>query len=241
MMAIHIGTSGWVYPHWRGIFYPEGLPQSEWFGFFAGHFDTVEINNTFYRLPETNTFDDWAEQAPPGFVYAVKANRYLTHMKKLKEAHESLERFLGRVRRLGDALGPILWQLPPHWHANAERLATHAGRLPRDMTHAFEFRDPDWFQASIRRVLEGHTLAFCIYDMVDHDCPEWVTAPSVYLRFHGPAIKYGGRYGREKLAPWADRVKSWESEGREVFAYFNNDLGGFALEDARTLRELAEA
>ncbi len=239
-MGVHIGTSGWVYPHWRGIFYPEDLPQSAWFGYYARHFDTVEINSTFYHLPAATTFVRWAEQAPPGFIFGVKANRYLTHMKKLKLAEDGLAKLLTRARGLGATLGPILWQLPPGWHANPERLAEHADRLPHDLTHAFEFRDPDWFRDEVRSVLERHELTFCINDVVDLACPRWVTSSSVYLRFHGPAVAYGGRYGEKRLRWWADRIRTWESDGLEVYAYFNNDLGGFALEDALSLRRLVE-
>ncbi len=237
-MVIHIGTSGWVYPHWRGIFYPQDLPQPAWFDFFAHHFDTVEINNTFYRLPGAGTSAAWSKQAPPGFRYSVKANRYLTHLKKLKPPADGLDRFFSRARRLGTSLGPILWQLPPGWHANPDRLRDHAGRLPHELTHVFEFRDPDWFQGRVRRTLELHQLTFGIYDMVGHECPLWVTSPTVYLRFHGPAVEYGGQYGEGRLGVWIDRIRSWSSEGLDVYAYFNNDLGGFAVEDALRLRRM---
>ncbi len=233
-----IGTSGWVYPHWRGVFYPPDLPQSHWYTHYAKIFDTVEVNYSFYRLPSEETFDRWREQAPPGFIYAVKANRYITHFKRLKDAAEPLARFLARARRLGEKLGPILWQLPPRWRANPERLENFAALLPPDLTHAFEFRDPRWFIEPVRRILERHSLAFCIFDMPGLPCPTWVTGDAVYLRFHGSGAVYGGRYGQETLHPWADRIRQWLSEDRQVYAYFNNDAFGFALEDARELREL---
>ena len=237
-MRLRIGTSGWVYPHWRGIFYPPDLPQSRWYTHYAKEFDTVEINYSFYRLPSEAAFDRWREQAPEGFLYAVKANRYLTHIKRLKDAAEPLERFLSRARRLGDKLGPILWQLPPRWRANPERLETFAALLPPDLTHAFEFRDPRWFVEPVRRILEQHGLAFCIFDMPGLPCPAWVTSDVVYLRFHGSGVVYGGRYGREGLQPWATRIREWLCEGQRVYAYFNNDAFGFAVEDARELRDL---
>lgn len=233
-----IGTSGWVYPHWRGVFYPPDLPQSRWYVHYAGEFDTVEINYSFYRLPSEAAFDRWREQAPEGFIYAVKANRYITHIKRLKEAAEPLERFLARARRLGDKLGPILWQLPPNWRANPERLEAFAGLLPPDLTHAFEFRDPRWFIEPVRRILERHGLAFCIFHMPGLPCPTWVTGEVVYLRFHGSGTAYGGRYGRDGLRPWAARILEWLREGREVYAYFNNDAFGFAVKDAQELRGL---
>jgi len=234
----HIGTSGWIYPHWRGVFYPPDLPQSHWFEHYARHFDTVEINYSFYRLPSENAFDRWREQAPPGFLYAVKANRYLTHIKRLKDAAEPLERFLSRTRRLEDMLGPILWQLPPRWRANPARLEAFAALLPNNLSHAFEFRDPRWFVPEVRELLERFNLAFCIYDMPDLPCPTWVTGDVVYLRFHGVGMIYEGRYGREGLRPWAERIGQWLAEGRSVYAYFNNDTWGYAVEDAQMLRNL---
>jgi uncharacterized protein YecE (DUF72 family) len=235
-----IGTSGWVYPDWRGVFYPSDLPQSGWYSFYAGAFDTVEINYSFYRLPSEETFDRWRAQAPEGFLYAVKANRYITHLKKLKDAAEPVARFLGRVRRLEQSLGPILWQLPPKWRANPERLERFATLLPPDLAHAFEFRDRRWFVEPVRRILEKHGLAFCIFDMPGLPCPTWVTSDAVYLRFHGCGEVYGGRYGRERLRPWAVRVRAWQREGRQVYVYFNNDAFGFAIEDARELNHLIE-
>lgn len=232
------GTSGWVYPHWRGVFYPASLPQSGWYGHYAQQFDTVEINYSFYRLPSERAFDRWREQAPAGFVYAVKANRYLTHVKRLKDAAESLERFLSRARRLGDRLGPILWQLPPRWRADPERLEAFAALLPAELTHAFEFRDPRWFVPAVREVLKRFGLAFCIFDMPDLQCPSWVTGDVIYLRFHGAEKAYGGRYGREGLQPWANRIRRWVAEGYAVYAYFNNDALGYAVSDAQVLRGL---
>jgi uncharacterized protein YecE (DUF72 family) len=235
---LRIGTSGWVYPHWRDVFYPPGLAQSRWYAHYARVFDTVEINYAFYRLPSEAAFDHWQEQAPEGFVYAVKANRYITHLKRLKDVGEPLARFLTRAQRLGDKLGPILWQLPPRWRANPERLEAFAALLPPELIHAFEFRDPRWFVEPIRDILEQHGLAFCIFDMPGLACPTWVTGDVVYLRFHGSETVYGGRYGREALRPWADRIQAWLHEGRTLYAYFNNDAFGFAVEDARALKQL---
>lgn len=253
---IHIGTSGWVYPHWRGVFYPPDLPQSCWYNHYAKEFDTVEINYSFYRLPSEQAFDHWREQAPEGFVYAVKANRYITHVKRLKDAADPLERFLSRARQLGEKLGPILWQLPPRWRANTERLETFAALLTpnrsaeasalsltearsrRSLTHAFEFRDPRWFVEPVRDILERHRLAFCIFDMPGLPCPAWVTSDVVYLRFHGSGEVYGDQYGREALRPWATRIQEWLCEGHDVYAYFNNDPFGYAVDDALELRQL---
>ncbi len=236
-----IGTSGWVYPHWRGVLYPNGLPQSRWYARYAEAFDTVEVNTSFYRLPSEEAFDRWREQAPAGFLYAVKASRYITHVKRLKQVEEPLERFLARARRLGEKLGPILWQLPPNWNADPERLETFAALLPTDLVHAFEFRDPRWFVEPLQRILEQHNLAFCIFDMPGLPCPTWVTGNVVYLRFHGSGAVYGGMYGPDALRPWAANIRRWLDEGRTVYAYFNNDAFGCAVRDAQTLKHLLEA
>jgi uncharacterized protein YecE (DUF72 family) len=235
-----IGTSGWVYPHWRGVFYPEDLPQSQWFTHYACYFDTVEINNTFYRLPQESAFDRWRDQAPEGFVYAVKASRYITHFKHLKDCAESIERLLSRARRLGGHLGPILYQLPPHWGPDPERLEAFAALLPGDLTHVFEFRNGGWFSEPVCEVLIDHQLSFCIFDLPDAECPRWVTGPTVYIRFHGADRAYGGRYGGESLAGWARFIRDTQAQGHEVYAYFNNDAFGYALADARELREIVE-
>jgi uncharacterized protein YecE (DUF72 family) len=224
------------------------LPQSRWFDHYARHFATVEINYSFYRLPAEKTFDHWQAQAPPEFIYAVKANRFLTHVKRLKDVAEPLERFLSRARRLGDRLGPILWQLPPRWRADPARLETFATLLSADpstrsgrsLAHVFEFRDPSWFIPPVREILERVGLSCCIFDMPDLSCPRWVTSEVVYLRFHGAGMLYAGRYGRVELLSWAECVQEWLSEGRMVYAYFNNDAFGHALEDARLLRELVK-
>lgn len=233
-----IGTSGWVYPHWRGILYPPGLPQSGWYARYAEAFDTVEINYSFYRLPSEETFDRWREQAPEGFLYAVKASRYITHVKRLKGVEEPLARFLTRARRLGDHLGPILWQLPPNWNADPQRLERFAALLPADLVHAFEFRDPRWFIEPVRRTLERHNLAFCIFDMPGLPCPTWVTGAVVYLRFHGSSAIYGGWYGPDALRPWATPIRKWLDENYTVYVYFNNDACGYAVRDAQTLQHL---
>lgn len=233
-----IGTSGWVYPHWQGVFYPPDLQQSFWYHHYAKHFGTVEINYSFYRLPSEESFKRWREQAPSGFRYAVKANRYLTHFKRLKDVTEPLEQFLSRVRLLGEKLGPILWQLPPNWRPNLERLEAFAYLLPDDMIHVFEFRDPRWFVLPVREILERFGLTFCIFDMPDVCCPTWVTASTVYLRFHGSGLVYGGQYGGEGLRLWVDHIQRWLSEGHCIYAYFNNDAFGYAVEDARVLKNL---
>jgi uncharacterized protein YecE (DUF72 family) len=233
-----VGTSGWVYSDWRGRFYPADLPQRGWFAYYARQFDTVEINNSFYRLPAEATFDAWRQQSPPGFLYAVKANRYLTHLRRLSGGAEPLERFLQRARRLGPALGPVLYQLPPRWHANAPRLAEFAALVPGDLVNAFEFRDPSWFSPEILAILRSCSLSFCIYHMPGLACPEEVTARAVYIRFHGSGAAYGGSYDDAALRPWAERIRSWLGDGHDVYVYFNNDGCAAAVRDALALREM---
>jgi uncharacterized protein YecE (DUF72 family) len=233
-----VGTSGWAYAHWQGPFYPEHLGQDQWLEFYQDHFPTVEVNNTFYQLPEAETLKSWRGRAKAGFVYTLKANRYITHMKKLKDAQESVPKFLERARKLGSHLGPILWQLPPNWHADPGRFENFAKVLSDDLTHVFEFRDSDWFQDPIREILEDHNLSFCIYNMPNRPCPEWVTSDTVYLRFHGLTGEYRGEYGRESLEPWAERMRAWLDEGLSLYAYFNNDEHAYATDDARRLIEI---
>jgi uncharacterized protein YecE (DUF72 family) len=237
MARCRIGTSGWVYRHWRGPFYPSDLPQKRWFEFYAQHFDTVEINNTFYRLPSEAAFDGWREQAPPGFVYALKASRFLTHVKRLKEPATPLENFLSRARRLGDHLGPILYQLPPNWHANLERLDKFLALLPHDLIHVLEFRDPSWLIEPVFELLTRHGVGFCIMSLPGVECPVRATAPTVYIRLHGAEQTYASRYSLDQLREWAEIIRGFLAEGRQVFVYFNNDAWGYAVENARELRD----
>ncbi len=234
-MTIRIGTSGWVYNHWRGIFYPERLPQSEWFACYAREFDTVEINNSFYRLPGETTFDKWRTQAPPGFLYAVKASRFLTHLKKLKDPEEPLRRFFERASRLGETLGPVLYQLPPHWRVNLLRFEHFLSVLPKGYMHVVEFRDASWLTEDVFRLMECYRVAHCIHDLQPLNVPLRVTTSMVYLRFHGDP-SHGGNYPHAALEAWAGHIAEWRGQGLDVFAYFNNDIGGYALENAKTLR-----
>ncbi|MFW2830151.1 DUF72 domain-containing protein [Sphingomonas sp. ID0503] len=235
---IRIGCSGWIYPHWRGRFYPADLPQRCWFDHYARHFDTVEINNSFYRLPKLETFAKWRDLAPEGFRYAVKANRFLTQAKKLKDCAEPLERNLTPVRALGDALGPVLYQLPPRFRANLERLESFLMLLPRDMTHVFEFREQSWMDPTVLALLERYGAGFCTHDMPGLDVPRWTSGTVAYVRFHGAAGKYHGRYGQPALQDWAEWMEAQARTGRTVWAYFNNDVEGQAIEDALVLKRL---
>ncbi len=239
-MSVRIGTSGWVYPHWRGVWYPSDLRQSQWFAFYAQRFDTVEINNSFYRLPSTAAFDAWRVQAPPEFLYAVKASRFLTHLKKLKDPDEPLRRFFERALHLGPMLGPVLYQLPPHWRLNLARFEAFLEALPNGHTHVVEFRDASWLVEDVFRVLERYGVAHCIHDMPPLDVPLRVTASSVYIRFHG-GVAYSGYYPHEALRTWARRIEEWSRQRLDVFVYFNNDAQGHALQNAALLRELVRS
>ena len=233
-----VGTSGWVYPHWSGVFYPERLPQREWFAYFARHFSTVEINNTFYRLPQERTWRAWREQAPEGFRYAVKGSRFITHIKRLRDCEEPVATFMERAQLLGPHLGPVLWQLPPQMKCDPERLDAFCALLPRDAAHVFEFRRRDWFCEDVFAVLRRHHIGFCIYHMVDEETPVEATSEIAYMRFHGSGALYGGRYPDHDLAQWAERLRALPPEVREVYVYFNNDAFGYAVENAATLRGL---
>jgi uncharacterized protein YecE (DUF72 family) len=236
---VRIGTSGWIYQHWRRAFYPADLPVKRWFAFYSESFDTVEINNTFYRLPPPTVFKAWAAQAPPGFLYAVKASRFLTHMKKLKDATGPLDNILGRARLLGDHLGPVLYQLPPHWHRDTDRLRQFLELLPVGLEHVFEFRDPSWYTDEVCRLLDEHGVGFCIHDLRGASSPRWVTGPLAYVRFHGPTqTAYAGFYPRRHLEGWAEQIVEFQSAGRDVHVYFNNDQRGYAVANARELRTL---
>lgn len=239
-MGIRIGTSGWVYQHWRGIFYPADLQQGAWFAHYARAFDTVEINNSFYRLPSAGAFAAWREQAPPGFLYAVKASRYLTHLKKLKDPEEPLQRFFDRAGHLGDTLGPVLYQLPPRWRRDLPRFEHFLAVLPPGYRHVVEFRDASWLCDPVFQLMERHGVAHCLHDRRPLEVPLRVTAPPVYIRLHGDPA-HGGDYRRATLEGWAGRIAGWRRQQFDIFVYFNNDIGGHALENARTLGGLLAA
>ena len=260
----HVGCSGWVYKDWRGIVYPEDLPQRRWFEHYSSRFDTVEINNTFYRLPPATTVEKWAAQAPPGFVYSLKLGAFGSHRMKLRDAASWLPNHLDRAERLGKSLGPTLVQLPPRWRRDAARLdefltaatdlvgptgapspasspkrGPHPRSAPSHLRWAVELREPSWLDEEVYDVLRRHRAALCIHDILP-DHPWLRTADWTYVRFHGPDAvnrKYWGRYGEEGLAPAAERLAAWRDEGCDVYAYFNNDYEGNAVQDATWLRD----
>ena len=235
---VYIGTSGWNYKHWLGRFYPSGLPDRQMLSFYANHFDTVEINNSFYHLPAAKTFTNWRNTVGKDFCFAVKGSRFITHMKKLKAPKTSSRKFFARVKHLDNKLGPILFQLPPRWRCNVERLAEFLESLPKSYRYCFEFRDLSWNVRETYDLLEKHNVALCIYHQTGYDSPDEIIADFVYVRLHGTETKYGGSYPTTVLKGWARRIKKWNSDSKTVYFYFNNDPEGHAVKNALELREL---
>ena len=234
--GVHIGCSGWVYRHWKEAFYPAGLPQKRWFEHYASHFDTVEINASFYRLPLASTFDGWREKAPPGFRYALKVNRFITHNKKLLDCAEPVAEFVALARRLGPALGPMLYQLPPSLHCNEQRLESFLRLLPNDLEHVFEFRHASWYVDDVLALLDRYGAGFVAHDLVGLLSPRWASGRTAYVRFHGTGGKYWGRYSDNQMRNWAEWLTAQHHADRSCWAFFNNDIHGHALADARTLQ-----
>ena len=237
---VRIGTSGWEYDHWKGRFYPDDVPRTRWLEFYATNFDTVELNASFYRLPGTITFDRWAARVPARFAFAVKASRYLTHVRRLRDPEEPLERLWSRARRLRTHLGPVLYQLPPRWRPDTQRLSAFLAAAGPRPGQVIEFRDARWYEPPILALLESAGVALCLHDMPGSVPPTTRVGPIVYVRFHGSGQKYGGAYPPQHLAAWAERMAEWASEGWPVWAYFNNDVGGHAVVDAARLRDYVE-
>jgi uncharacterized protein YecE (DUF72 family) len=216
------------------------LPQSRWLEHYAARFDTVEINNSFYRLPSEASFASWRQRVPRSFLYAVKASRFLTHMKKLKDPDEPLALFFSHAQHLGPALGPVLYQLPPRWPRNLERLETFLRALPSGRRHTIEFREPSWYDDRVLAMLDRYKAALCLHDMAGSASGQLGVGPFVYVRFHGTA-KYTGSYSDAALERWADWLAERVAGGKHVFAYFNNDTGGHAPRDAVRLRTMLSA
>ena len=238
-MTWHVGTSGWQYDHWRGDFYPEKLPKRRWFEHYAQTFETVELNSSFYRQPKDATWDKWHEMAPAGFRFAVKANRFLTHIKRLKDVDGTVDRFLRGVERLEPSLGPLLYQIPPNFHndeENRQRLEHFLDILPKSHAHVIEFRHDSWHTEGVLAMLRHHNVGFCCHDMQGLHPPVAVTADVAYVRLHGRS--YGGNYGPAALQTWAERVRDMERDADAIWVFFNNDLGGHAPRNAISLIEL---
>jgi uncharacterized protein YecE (DUF72 family) len=207
--------------------------------YYVRHFDTLELNNSFYRLPTVSAFESWRDATPRNFLFAVKASRFLTHNKKLKDPENALDNLLPRAGHLGQKLGPILFQLPPRWKANPGRLEHLLELLPRRCRYAFEFREPSWMSPEITRLLARFNAAFCIYELAGYHTDFRLTADFTYVRLHGPAAgKYQGSYNRQKLEKWAGRIESWRKHLKAIYLYFDNDQQGFAAQNALTLKQL---
>jgi uncharacterized protein YecE (DUF72 family) len=237
---VRIGCSGWNYAHWRnGVFYPPRLPARLWLEHYAEHFDTVEVNATFYRLPTVKAVQGWVEQTPPEFVFAVKGSRYLTHLKRLTDLDQGLRRFYERIEPLvrSPKLGPVLWQLPPNFHRDDERLAHALAALPRGR-HAFEFRHASWFADDVYDLLRRHGAALVIGDrpeVKDFQTHE-LTADWTFVRFHHASRGRRGNYSERELEEWAGRIERWRRRA-DVYAYFNNDWEGFAVRNGLWLKQ----
>ena len=235
---VHIGTSGWHYAHWRGLFYPADLRPEQMLSWYAKHFDTVEINNSFYRLPASEALQTWCKQTPANFCFAMKASRYITHNRKLKNPKQTVKKFFTQANLLKSRLGPILFQLPPSWKVNVERFEEFVQVLPRRRRHVFEFRNPTWNVTPVFKVLRRHNAAYCIYELAGFQSPIEITADFTYVRLHGPGNAYQGNYSGEQLGVWAKRIEAWRKQLKHMFVYFDNDQAAFAPKNALELRRM---
>jgi uncharacterized protein YecE (DUF72 family) len=233
----YIGTSGWHYDHWRSHFYPEELAKAKWLEFYARHFNTVELNNSFYRLPSETAFATWRESSPLDFTFAVKVSRFITHIKRLKDTEDAVAKFISRARILNEKLGPLLYKLPPNMHRDDERLERFVSVLPRGMKHVFEFRHQSWLEEGVFEILHRYSIGLCVFDMPSLSCPLAATADFAYIRFHGSTGLYSSCYTDEELTGWAQKLANLAVSLKAVYIYFNNDVEGFAVRNAITLRD----
>jgi len=231
----YIGTSGWHYEDWRGLFYPEELAKSQWLKFYADHFATVELNNSFYRLPSEKAFISWRESTPMNFVFAVKVSRFITHIKRLRNVEAPLENFLARANLLQQKLGPLLYQLPPNMKRNNEILETFLSLLPKQYRHVFEFRHESWIDDGVFDLLRRHNAGLCVFDMPGFTCPLVATADFAYVRFHGSIGLYSSCYSDEELFDWAKEISNLGRNLETIYIYFNNDVEAYAVKNAQTL------
>ncbi|MGA8026657.1 MAG: DUF72 domain-containing protein [Bryobacteraceae bacterium] len=236
--SVRIGASGWHYKHWVGTFYPPRTPASRMLAYYQERFDTVELNNSFYHLPKPASLERWRDCTPEGFCFAVKGSRFLTHMKKLKDPEQGLRRFLDAVEILRHKLGPILFQLPPNWDLDLDRLGNFLSFLPAVHRYAFEFRNATWSVPETYSLLARHNIAYCAFDLAGTQSPRQVTADFAYVRLHGPGGKYQGSYSDAALSEWAGQIRQWQRELEAVYLYFDNDQAGYAAQNALRLKEL---
>lgn len=236
---IRIGTSGYHYKHWLGRYYPADMKPANMLAHYQRDFDTVELNNTFYQLPNESTFDAWRKNTPHDFLYAVKGSRFITHMIKLKDPMRGLTNFMPRAERLRGKLGPVLWQLPPGWKVNVERLEEFLSLLPPEHRYTFELRNETWMTDEVYAVLRKYNAAFCIYELAGYMSPMEITADWTYIRLHGPThFKYQGSYSDEQLAMWADQIREWSKKMKAIYVYFDNDDSAYAVYNAMTLKRM---
>lgn len=235
---IYIGTSGWHYAHWKGPFYPDHLSDKSLLSYYVEHFSTVEMNRTFYSLPERKVFEGYAKSVPSTFRFAIKASRFITHVKRLKDPKVPLRRFFSRIKGLKSHLGPILFQLPPNWKVNPQRLELFLKALPKGYRFAFEFRDKSWLADEIYALLKRFKTAFCIYEFDHFLTPKILTTNFIYIRLHGPKGPYGGNYLLKTLKTWAKFIRQEARSGKDVYCYFDNDEAGYAAKNALTLQKL---
>lgn len=228
-----IGTSGWQYQHWKGPFYAQGTASGDMLARYAEQLSAVEVNAFFYGLPDAESVASWRDTVPEGFVFAVKASRYLTHMKKLKDPEKPVSKLLDRANVLGGALGPILLQLPPRWRFNGERLDNCLAAFPKSIRLAVEMRDTSWICDEGLAILQKHNAAFCVYELAGYRTPWHVTADFAYVRMHGPADeKYRGSYSYDQLRTIAGHLEGWLGDGLDVYCFFDNDETGYAAQNA---------
>ena len=235
MKHVYIGTSGWSYKSWEKTFYPADLPKNRYFEFYTSQFPTVEINATFYRLPTLRMVRGWRDKAPPGFVFALKGSRFITHMKRLNNLGGGIREYFSRVHALEQKTGVVLWQLPPNMKNDPPRLDRFLKRLPRGYCHAVEFRHPSWLHREVFEILRRHDAAHVSVSSLAMPMDLTVTANTVYIRFHGLESGAAHDYTRRELQPWADHIRAQAANGRTVYAYFNNDANVRAPANARSL------
>jgi uncharacterized protein YecE (DUF72 family) len=244
MARVFVGTSGYNYRHWwNGVFYPKTVPQKGWLEFYSQFFETVELNVTFYRLPNRKTFEGWYQRTPGNFLFSIKGSRFITHVKRLKDCQEPLEAFFDHALGLKEKLNVILWQLPPTFKLNLARVREFCSLLggifaSNPVRQAFEFRHGSWFCPEVYGILEKHNFSLCLAHSSVLPSVERTTAEFVYIRFHGGESLYGSNYSEGELRDWSERIGGWHKEGLDVYSYFNNDAFGFAVKNALTLREL---
>jgi uncharacterized protein YecE (DUF72 family) len=239
MSRIHIGTSGWHYDSWRGPFYPKEVPKKDWLVCYAEAFRSAELNGVFYRTPTLEAVQRWYRQTPDDFVFAWKASKFITHWKRLtKNSGNSIALMETRLRALKHKAGPVLFQLPPQFKADRERLASFLKLLRKKRHYAFEFRHPSWYEDDILNLLRDQDISLCLSDHHDAPAPWQVTANHVYVRGHGPSGRYKGHYTDRTLRAWARKVRKWKRQRRTVYVYFDNDQKSAAPLDARKLMQL---